>query len=305
MDALSHILEDIHLSSAEFLYVNACGDWGFCQQGHTTFHAVLQGDCILLLDEMELPLQAGDIVLMPAGDGHRLLRNKGQMHTVHDLNGDFQGHRTDPVNLGSGTVDTFLLTARCLMDQEMAKPLLSSLPSYLLIRQGQGGDVPEWLQLGLSFLQQETVSIRPGRDTLINRLMGMFLIECMRDYIENLSESDHNWLLAVSDPYLSPVLSAIHESPGRPWTVLELAGLACLSRSAFHDRFSDVVGMPPLTYLTNHRLRLAARLLALGELNIARISGRVGYKSEAAFSQAFRRQYQLTPSQYRKNRLEE
>ena len=130
----------------------------------------------------------------------------------------------------------------------------------------------------------------------------MFLIECVRDYVEQLPAEGDNWLSAVRDPYLSPALSAIHADPARPWTVAELAGLACLSRSAFHERFSDIIGLPPLSYLTEHRLRIAAWHLGQQDLSINRISERVGYNSETAFSQAFRRQFGMSPSQYRKQK---
>jgi AraC-like DNA-binding protein len=104
----------------------------------------------------------------------------------------------------------------------------------------------------------------------------------------------------VRDPYLSPVLSAIHAKPAHGWTVVELASIACLSRSAFAERFSQIVGQPPLTYLTQYRLRLATRLLIQQDLSISRVSEKVGYASETAFSQAFRRQYDVSPSQYKK-----
>ena len=304
MDALSHILDDIHLSSAEYLYVTGKGLWGFALKDHAIFHIALNGPVRLQFSPAEdYLLQTGDIAFVPAGKEHHVGHPDARFDSSRWLMSEFQGHKNEPVSVGEGLEQGYMLTVRCLMDEEMGRPLLSALPTCMLIRQGLDGNGPEWLQLGLSFLAQETEFLRPGRDTLINRLIGMFLIECVRDYIEQLPDSEDNWLSALSDPYLSQALSAIHGQPDFPWTVAELAGRACLSRSAFHDRFSEVIGMPPLTYLTEHRLRLAARLLAQADLNISRISARVGYKSEAAFSQAFRRQYQVTPSVYRKSRL--
>ena len=303
MDALSHILDDIHLSGAEYVYVKGRGQWGFALKGHATFHVVLGGPVRIVLPGQEpYQLQTGDILFVPAGIEHHVSHPSAPELATRWLMDEFDGHRNDEVCLGEGLEQSLMLSVRCLLDEDMGRPLLSSLPPCMLIRQGLDGNGPEWLQLGLSFLAQETRLPRPGRDTLINRLVGMFLIECIRDYIEQLPNTSDNWLSAVRDPYLSPALSAIHAQPAHAWTVAELAKLACLSRSAFHDRFSDVIGMPPLTYLTEHRLRLAARLLAQGDLSVTRISGRVGYTSEAAFSQAFRRQYRMTPSQYRKSR---
>lgn len=310
MDALSHILEDIHMSRGEYRYVNGRGQWGFRLKGHAIFHVVLKGPVQLVLpghDQYEL--QTGDIAFIPAGVEHHM-GHACSKKFEHWLMEDFQGHCNEPLILGDAkssgeeAEQQLVLALRCLLDEDMAKPLLTALPVCMLIRQGLDGSGPDWLQLGLSFLGLEAQALRPGRDTLINRLLGMFLIECVRDYIEQLPDSADNWLSAVSDPYLSQALSAIHGQPEYPWTVADLASEACLSRSAFHDRFSEIIGMPPLTYLTEHRLRLAARLLSQGDLSINRISGRVGYKSEAAFSQAFRRQYHMTPSQYRKDKLQ-
>ena len=303
MDALSHILDDIHLSGAEYLYVNGKGEWSFALKGHATFHIVLAGPIRLSLPgHGDHLLQTGDIAFIPSGSEHHVTHMQTPPPAGYWLMQDFKGHRNDPVSVGEGTDTNLLLSVRCLLDADMGRPLLSSLPACMLIRQGLDGSGPEWLKIGLSFLSLETELFRPGRDTLINRLIGMFLIECVRDYVEQLPDAANNWLSAVRDPYLSQALSAIHAQPAHPWTVAELASLACLSRSAFHERFSEVIGMPPLTYLTEHRLRLAARHLAQPDLSINRISERVGYTSETAFSQAFRRQYQMTPSQYRKSR---
>lgn len=304
MDALSHILDDIHLSGAEYLYVNGKGAWGFALKGHATFHIVLAGPVRLSLPgHGEYQLQTGDIAFIPAGVEHHAQHPSSPTITDYWLMQDFKGHRNDPVSLGEGQDHNQMLCVRCLLDADMGRPLLSSLPACMLISQGLDGSGPEWLKIGLSFLALETELYRPGRDTLINRLIGMFLIECVRDYVEQLPDHANNWLSAVRDPYLSQALSAIHAQPAHPWTVADLASKACLSRSAFHERFSDVMGMPPLTYLTEYRLRLAARHLSQADLSINRISERVGYTSETAFSQAFRRQYQMTPSQYRKNKL--
>ena len=306
MDALSHLLEDIHLSAGEYLYVNGRGRWGFRIQGHAIFHVVLNGPVRLVVPgKEEHLLQTGDIAFLAAGIEQQVCHE--QMHDASLwLMDEFKGHRNEPVVLGEESAGNQaqqqMLTLRCLLDADMGRPLLTALPTCMLIRQGLDGNGPDWLQLGLNFLGLEAESLRPGRDTLIDRLLGMFLIECVRDYVEQLPDSADNWLSAVSDPYLSQALSAIHGQPDFPWTVADLAREACLSRSAFHDRFSDMIGMPPLAYLTGHRLRLAARLLVHADLSINRICGRVGYKSEAAFSQAFRRHYQMTPSQYRKEK---
>jgi AraC-like DNA-binding protein len=101
---------------------------------------------------------------------------------------------------------------------------------------------------------------------------------------------------------LSAALAHIHQDPRRNWTVPELAQQACLSRSAFAERFSQTMGEPPLTYLTRHRMRLAARHLGRTVLPVSKVADLVGYASETAFSQAFKREFGMPPTQWRQKR---
>jgi AraC-like DNA-binding protein len=127
-------------------------------------------------------------------------------------------------------------------------------------------------------------------------------MECIREHVEALPEGSGNWLAALKDRALSTALACMHREPRRAWTVPELAQQACLSRSAFADRFTQTLGEPPLTYLTRHRMRLAARQLSHSALPVNRIADEVGYASEAAFSQAFKRAYGASPSAWRLQR---
>jgi AraC family transcriptional regulator, alkane utilization regulator len=164
---------------------------------------------------------------------------------------------------------------------------------------GLGEAPPLWLAIGLQFLAQEVSAARPAQQAIINRLGDILFMECIRDHVESVPEGSGNWLAALKDRALSAALAQMHRDPRRAWTVPELAQHACLSRSAFADRFTQAMGEPPLTYLTRHRMRLAARQLSSSGLAIARIADQVGYASEAAFSQAFKREYGLSPSVWR------
>lgn len=306
MDALSHLLDDVHFRGAEYLYINALQQWQFFLAKQTVFYIVLSGDVKFSVAGQTHPLRAGNIIFVPYGVSHYFFDTaleEPKQARCFNLEPEFNGARYDPVALGQGNPQALILAVRCLLDSEMAKPLLSSLPHYLLIEEGLSGEGPAWLKLGLDFLALESERFRPGRDTLINRLISMFFIECVRDYVEQLPIQSDTWLNAVRDTYLAPVLSAIHAKPAHPWTVVDLAKLACLSRSSFAERFGSMMGQPPLAYLTEYRLRQAARFLTLGDMSVNRVSERVGYRSETAFSQAFKRQYGVSPSQYRKNQL--
>ena len=109
----------------------------------------------------------------------------------------------------------------------------------------------------------------------------------------------NNWLGALAHPELSNALAAIHGRPEQAWTVESLAEQCCMSRSKFANLFNQVIGEPPLAYLQQHRLRLASHYLQQGQLSIQQIAHCVGYSSETAFSQTFKKQFELTPTQYR------
>ena len=304
VDALSHLLDDVHFIGAEYVYLNGLQNWAFDSVKQTIFYIILTGEVGFDISQEQRTLSAGHIIFVPYGAKHRFYdASSSSINEPLELNSEFRGARYDSVTLGQGNSQVLMLAVRCLLDSEMAKPLLSSLPDYILIEDGLNGEGPAWLKIGLDFLALESERIRVGRDTLINRLISMFFIECVRDYVEQLPSQSDTWLHAVRDPYLAPVLSAIHANPAQGWTVADLANLACLSRSSFAERFGNVLGQSPLAYLTEYRLRQAARYLTLGDMSINRVSERVGYNSETAFSQAFKRQYGVSPSQYRKERL--
>ncbi|XID74102.1 cupin domain-containing protein [Alkanindiges sp. WGS2144] len=306
MDALSKILDDIHMRGAEYLYISGCDDWHFCldTHGEFVFHIVLWGHCVLSMEEQAAQvIQGGDIIMLPTGKKHYIHGNTANsaLSNPYNLRPEFRGHRNDSLHLGGHRqASSLVLSIRCLLDVDMARPLLGALPPVMTIRNAMGTGAPPWLQIGLQFLALETERSRPGRDTLINRLVGMLMIECIRDYIEQLPEGSDNWLTALRDPQLAPVLSAIHACPEQAWTVAELASLACMSRSTFAERFSHTIGESPLAYLAAHRLRLAAWHLRENNRSIGRIAEKVGYASETAFSQAFKRIYGVSPGQYRK-----
>lgn len=307
MDALSHILEDIHLSKAEYLYISGHGDWlvDQPQQSAVQFYVVTAGEASVYLHNKTVSLKAGNILLLPSGVAHQI----GHPNPRHSLTQpdqpanqqlNFIEHKEILLHVGVGHTQAVVLAVHCSIDIEMSRPLLSALPESFLLHGDGNNATPAWLELGLQFLGLETERNRPGRDSLLNRLANMFFIECVRDYVEQLPEETESWLTALRDPSLMTALSAIHNEPAHAWTVADLASIACMSRSSFAERFTEVIGQPPLSYLSAHRLRTATRHLTQNYESIARISERVGYSSEAAFSQAFKRQYDMSPSQYRK-----
>ncbi|OTG79521.1 AraC family transcriptional regulator [Acinetobacter sp. ANC 5054] len=305
MDALSKIFDDIHLHRSEYIYLKSQQPWSFHFQDQDAMvaYVVIQGKGYLCLENEQVLLEAGDLCLVPSGQNHFCCSalSDSLIESVN-ITPFFQEkrHKTMILNAAS-TADSdelFMLAIRGHVDSIMAKPLFNALPKFLHTPHIMSSTAPEWLQIGLQFLAVEVNQIRPGRDKILDHLVSILFIECVRDYIAAMPDSN-NWLHALSHPELSSALAAIHEQPHIAWTVETLAEQCCMSRSKFASLFTQMLGESPLAYLQQHRLRLATQFLQAGQLSIQQIAHRIGYSSETAFSQTFKKFYDLTPTQYR------
>ena len=209
----------------------------------------------------------------------------------------------DRIQLGDDNYDRHnkvsLILIECGYDKEIVRPILSALPAILPELDAKSNSRFEVIDVEVRLLTLESQFERMGRTAVVNHWAGIMLIECLRTYIESLPEATDSWLQALRDPYLTKALAVMHRWPERSWTIETLAEAAGMSRSSFAQRFKDEVGMPPLTYLIDYRLRLATRYLGFPNNSISRISEMVGYASDSTFSQAFKRVYGVSPKAYR------
>jgi AraC-like DNA-binding protein len=304
MDTLSLILDDIRLKGAVFRHYELAPPWVMRLEtpGLSSFHIVTRGQAWLLREgEAPVLLQSGDLVLLPRGLEHRVQDHPESAAAPHEMLPDLDRPADELLRVGDGPSGTGLLSGYFRFEVELARPLMAALPQLLHLR-SLGSSPPVWLRVGLEFIADEFSRPRPARQAIVNRIADILLMEFLRHHVESLPEGSGNWLLALRDQALSAALSAMHREPQRAWTVPELADLACLSRSAFAERFTQVLGQPPLAYLTEHRMRLAAWQLRSGSQSVARIAEASGYASETAFSQAFKRAYGSSPSVWRRER---
>jgi AraC-like DNA-binding protein len=303
-DTLSLILDDIRLHGAVFRESHLSAPWALRLHtpGLTSFHIVTRGAAWLLRQGAEaLRLQTGDIVMLPGGVEHRVQDDPATRQAPHDLTPELERLQPEPIKIGAGGGGVVgLLSGHFRFDVNLARPLIAALPAILHLRSSAGTPAP-WLRIGLQFIAEETHKPLPGQQVILNRVADILLVEALRDHVESLPEGVGSWLLALRDKSLSSALAAMHRSPDKDWTVPELAEIAHLSRSAFADRFAQVMGRPPLSYLTEHRMRLAAWKLAHSSLPVAQVAAQVGYASETAFSQAFKRHHGESPSKMRGN----
>ena len=170
--------------------------------------------------------------------------------------------------------------------------------SHTLIR----GNQPEMLpiQKTLELLASEVDANTPGSEVAIRRLADLLLIQALRAHISASPENKFGWLYALSDPHIGAVLNSMHKRIEHPWTVASLASEAGMSRSAFAQRFKELMSESPLEYLTRWRMYRGSDLLRESDRKLADVAQAVGYDSDGAFHKAFKRVLGVAPGEYRR-----
>ncbi|MEO3751231.1 AraC family transcriptional regulator [Streptomyces sp. B6B3] len=188
---------------------------------------------------------------------------------------------------------TALLIGTYQVPGEIGGRLLRALPPVLALR------ADEWESALLPLLGEEIVKDGPGQEIVLDRLLDLLLISVLRAWFAGPRGNAPGWFRAHGDPVVGPALRLLHEHPAHPWTVAALAARAGASRAGLARRFASLVGEPPMTYLTNWRLELAADLLREPGLTLEAVARRVGYGSAFALSAAFKRERGVSPSEHR------
>ncbi len=178
-------------------------------------------------------------------------------------------------------------------------PLLAVLPPLLHVKATKEGGRP-WLRLTVEHVLAELDSDSAGAAEVVTRLADILFIQAVRSYFkENADTAEFGWLAAVRHPQIGRALALLHGHPGGSWTIASLARRVAVSRSAFADRFTELVGEPPLRYLTRLRINAAAKRLLSSDDKLGAVATAVGYKSVTAFSRAFKQHMGMTPGKYR------
>lgn len=313
MDVLSNVLNvtnlaTVVLGSREFL-----PPWGISVDGleSTAVHIVRRGSCWLRYGDGEpIRLNTGDVVLLASGQSHTLSSERDMRDAEPYTQAIARSHNHVVPSLRgkaeAGAESTILQCAGYQFSNdgfshEGAHPLLALLPPVIRISADQANSDSE-LQLLLRLLTQEATRRDAGVELVLPRLIDTLFVYILRSWLRDQPEGAAGWLGALRDPQIRKALSLIHESPQAPWTVESLAHQAAMSRAAFAKRFMELVGEPPLAYVTRWRMDIAAKMLRESREPVARIASRVGYLSETAFAKAFRRRRKMPPGAYRYQR---
>jgi AraC-like DNA-binding protein len=191
---------------------------------------------------------------------------------------------------------TVMLTGTYLMRGEISQRLLGALPALLVLP-------AEDLQSPLiTLLADEIIKDEPGQQAVLDRLLDLLLIAVLRAWFVRPEAAAPGWYRAHSDPVVGPVLRLLHHQPAHPWTVGALAVATGTSRASLARRFTELVGEPPMTFLTGWRLTLAADLLREPGATVGSVARQVGYGSSFALSAAFKRVRGISPRQHRATR---
>lgn len=324
-DPLSDVLRTLRLTGALFFVWDV--SWPYATpvpQGRSfapdilpgaqqiiSYHIVMQGACWGgLRGEAPVHLEAGDILLIPHGDAY-VLSSSARMCAGQDI--DFgpaleffrqmaAGELPFVVAEGVGEVSTRLVCGFLGCDVRPFNPVLAALPRLVHVRR-PAAPARDRLQTLIEYTLAEAAQPRPGGQCVLVRLSELMFVEVVRRCLTQAPDAQSGWLAGLRDPLVGRALVLLHRKPAAAWTLETLAGEAGASRSTLAECFTRFVGQPPMQYLAQWRLQLAARMLADGSAKVSAVARDVGYESEAAFSRAFKRFVGVPPAQWRAESL--
>ena len=292
-DPLSEVITLLQPRAVFSRRISGAGRWGVAYSafGHPSFCAVLEGSCRLAVDgQRALTLEAGDFVLLPATPGFTM----SGFEAVKPVRFDPKVTSTQLGEVRHGTrggrPDVRLLGGWFVFDSPDAALLVSLLPGLVHMRG------VERLSVLVRLVGEESSEQRTGRDLVLSRLVEVLLIEALR--ATPGEDAPPGLLRGLADEQLAPAMRQMHSQVARSWTVAQLARTAALSRSAFFERFTRTVGLPPMEYLLAWRMAVAKDLLRRHDFGVAEVAERVGYGSASTFSTAFSRHVGQPPSRY-------
>ncbi|MBX9945986.1 MAG: AraC family transcriptional regulator [Reyranella sp.] len=316
-DALSDVLRTVRLTGAMFFDVVASAPWVAEQPTREmvlprllpgaehliSYHVVTEGRCFAsMIGGEPVAVDAGEVVVFTKGDAHVMSSDPGMRAPP------FKAEKLDAATAaplpfftslgGDGPASVRLVCGFLACDARPFNPLLDNLPPVIKAGNPQGGGA-NWLAQFIRLATAESANKRAGGDSVLAKLSELMFIEVVRQYLDTLPPGRSGWLAGLRDPFVGKALSLLHGDAARSWTIEDLARDVALSRSVLAERFTALVGMPPMHYLANWRMQIAVGLLSNGNANMATIAAETGYGSEAAFSRAFKKTVGVPPSAWR------
>ena len=283
--------------------------WSLDVRDHAplTVMAVLSGQAWLMADGESIALGAGDIALVRGPEPYVVADepNREASIVIHPRQ-ECTTLAGEPVHLsmshgvrtwGNTAVgETTMLIGTYESDAEIGSAVTAALPRIAVV---PAGTINPAL---VEFLADEVGTDAAGQGSVIDRMLDVLLVHCVRAWTAAHPERATGWLSASADSVVGQALELLHELPAEPWTLESLASRLNISRATLAARFRAAVGEPPMTYLTNWRMLLASELLSDPHRTTARIAGEIGYGSPFALSTAFKRRFGMSPTEYRRRK---
>jgi AraC-like DNA-binding protein len=297
-DPLGEALHHLRMSGAFYCRTELTAPWGLTLPALTDylwFHIVTSGSLRLEGSNGLVELGPGDLALVTHGAGHAL-RSEPAVPApgVLELERQEVSDRYEILRHGGGGAPTRLMCGAVRFDHPAARHLVAALPDLIRI-EALGGLETERMQGTLGLIAAETAEPRPGGEAVITRLADVLVIQAIRAWIQTDPEARTGWVGAMRDPQIGRALAAIHADPARAWTLAALAHEVVMSRSAFAARFTELVGEPAMQYVTRVRMQLAVNALRDDGATVVELAERLGYRSQAAFARAFKREIGVAP----------
>jgi AraC-like DNA-binding protein len=314
-DVLSDVLRSVRLTGAVYFDFDLSSPWvaeappsreiaGTVMPGAQRvieYHLIARGSCWgHVVGQPPIRLREGDVIVFPQGDPHVLSSAPGKRASP-DMSLYVRPTTLPRVYEGGGGGAERTRIVCCFLgcDERPFNPLLTALPRTIHLSAAGTEPASGWLTTLLNIAVRESGSARAGRDNILARMSELMFVEAVRRYIETLPPAQTGWLAGLRDPVVGQALAALHGAPALAWTVESLARAVAVSRSVLADRFTEMVGQPPMQYLAMWRMQLASRSLLEGEA-VGEVAAAVGYESEAAFSRAFKKLVGEAPSTWRR-----
>ena len=303
MDVLTDMLARSRARGAGFAYSTLHGATGVSLPPGPGLgvHVIVDGEAWLCLDSGAEPVRVatGDVLVVQGARAHRVavipdtpcvplvdLMARGPLapSSRHYAVGDLDA-----------PVSSVFFCGAYMFEGDLCRQLLAELPDLVTVRSRAGST----LRATTDLLGRVVLSDAAGQQILLDRLLDVALVQVLRQHFDEAGAAAPPWFRASADPAIGAALRALHADPAAPWTVATLATEASLSRGAFARRFRELLGVPPVTYLTDWRMALARERLRDGDEGLAVVAEAAGYRSEFAFAAAFKRHHGTSPGRWR------
>jgi AraC-like DNA-binding protein len=318
MDALSEVLRVAHLTGGVFLHAEFSAPWciatrltpELCQPfigpaSHLMqFHYVVEGGFHLRVEGKAGEVEAvgpGEIVLMPRNDLHLMGSDLDRPPVMSsEIIQPPKDGGLFTIRHGGNGARTRMVCGFLGCDQAEHNPVITTLPPVLRLSLEEGG-AAEWIRSTFQYAAEEVAAGRLGSETVLAKLSELLFVEAVRRYAETLPDGQTGWLAGLRDTHVARALALLHHDIARPWTVDELGREVGLSRSALADRFTRLIGVPPMHYVASWRMQVATQKLRNTSASLAQVADMVGYESEANFSRAFKKAVGMAPATWRRS----